>query len=411
MSALHSALLHSDVAIRVAGFSILTERRQLLTSAEIDLMRQVLPYALKSDSAGYAIEVVDTVDSFLKRMLDHEGLQEQLRKFLLFLLNDLCLQQLSYPGTVLEKEILFLPLFELLFQFTVSTLRKPSKISDIEDFSRAETRQVIVKSFMCDEVFLAFASLIHSMWDSTRAGAYKLLRKLIHHAFVENIDLPDVLRLEKTRASLWDRGYHLAGSPRERESDSGAIMLSILYISSPHEDRPHFLERLVEVADQRVSDMEESLLVIIGKRESTDVVDGRNLPLAHGLIQSLRMCVKEAKQMFPAVEVSVKAITELCKRSLEISLSVVSDVDKGNLNGDNSGETGEHRVSAPLNVNTGALGANGAFATIDAKDAEEEMLRSSMQRVVVSKVMHEYVCSKCVMRSKQLSDCASNSIF
>jgi hypothetical protein len=85
-------------------------------------------------------------------------------------------------------------------------------------------------------------------------------------------------------------------------------------------------------------------------------------------------------------------ISLVCSRALQISLSVVADLKIGaSLNEDGVledellVETATHKLSrAPLNVNTGAVGANAGFSSIQHADENETIQRVTFQRVIVS---------------------------
>jgi len=326
-------------------------------------------------------------------------------------------------------------------------------------------KQQILSMLISSNVFGMLFSMLHSMWDRTRSSTYDFMCDLIH-AFKSydsrddsSIALPLCIASVKSRESFLARGIHLASSPRQREADTGARILAFLCIALPsQQEKIEYIEFLLDLLQDRVKMMESCLgtvtkeknSAIVENTESNSSIDdnqcnsddniqkdnekkqlslagGRSLPLAHGLIQGLRLSINElssnsnndAKHNNRGGEKILHLydqIARVCCQSIQVSLAVVADI-KDNNDGDDTvcgdetvggskflsnatldsspessdgntlGIKAEENVvsvaAAPLNVNTGAIGANAVFASIKATSEEEEANRFATQRVVV----------------------------
>ena len=139
---------------------------------------------------------------------------------------------------------------------------------------------------------------------------------------------------------------------------------------------------------------------------------GAVFPLAHGLIQTVRLSIAQ-----DAVEQEILGTGEadnsdarnaiysdtvdLLSTALQLSLSVVADVsERQTIDGldedmlelkENSGD------STPLNVNTAAIGANGTFSSVSKTTLGEVETRLAVQRVVVRDFMIGCISSICLV--------------
>jgi hypothetical protein len=188
---------------------------------------------------------------------------------------------------------------------------------------------------------------------------------------------------------------HLVSSPRQREADTGARLLLFLYASAPsHSNRRSFLSVLLQIASQRVSSMNFLLDEIISKSDDqkrTEDSSGLIFPLAYGLIYAIRLCIdydliaRKLGQRFDedTHDGLLDEIIYVCTQALKLSLSVVSDVNDTET--DRTSTTYDRdKDSTPLNVNTGAIGANCTFSGVESADQNESQALLAVQRVVVS---------------------------
>ncbi|GMH72843.1 hypothetical protein TL16_g06019 [Triparma laevis f. inornata] len=202
-----------------------------------------------------------------------------------------------------------------------------------------------------------------SLWDTSRSLGGRLL---------ENI------KGDNGGESLFEKGVEMAGSPRTRESDSGARILGLVGGSR--------FEKLLDITETRVNEMEKYLT----NTETT--LNSPNLPLAHGLLKALSTLTPKSPYNPRVFDTAIKAV----KISLKI-VSTSSDPlgddlspsykDKGYVHGDYMSESqGVESFKASvesLNVNSGCLGTNGVVGGLEGLSVEEEKEKINVQRIVV----------------------------
>jgi hypothetical protein len=138
--------------------------------------------------------------------------------------------------------------------------------------------------------------------------------------------------------------------------------------------------------------MEDVLGVNLASETNSRQENVTQLPMAHGLIHALRLFVECPSISLSESDAFYERISLVCSRALQISLSVVADLKEGAfLNEDGIledellVETATHKLPrAPLNVNTGAVGANAVFSSIQQMDENDTIKRITFQRVIVS---------------------------
>jgi hypothetical protein len=158
------------------------------------------------------------------------------------------------------------------------------------------------------------------------------------------------------------------------------------------------LGSLIDLLDTRLTNMKNLLTVLLsGQMDPSD--GGTQLPLAHGLIQSLQHVLGHMEISYdkleddnaPRRQEMCQKMAEIFCRAIQVSLAVVADVKDGSIiegmdedmitATDGGSETG-----TPLNVNTGAIGANGTFSSINPTEEVELRRRIAIQRIVVSRL-------------------------
>lgn len=380
------------------------DNQQLSTSCylkkEIDFWKIALPYAVKCSEKEYVVTITHILNSLLRRISEAEAKGQSDNCSLLlnfvnnFLFNDLFVTQVAYPGTVADKEKWALSTIESIVnrQNNTSKMKSQSEKYDPQndlpkhhDYSR-----LIMANIISNDVIAALLSLVNSMWDNTRSSAYTILLNVLEYAKYNSMTLPDIMTNDHSRDLFKARAIHLASSPRQREADTGARMISILCatISDNHEQY-RFLEYISNLCQNRLSMMESSLGLIHDNNEGRDPLHTNGLPLAHGLIQSLRLVVERWDfNEIPDSNVLYRTMISNCFRAIEIALIVVADI-KGD-----SEELGPNELklrtarakqakSIPINVNTGAIGANATFASLKTVNDSEKKSRLLKQRIVM----------------------------
>ena len=448
------ALIHSSERLRLAAFGTIeaavlvhypdkspSERLE----AEASMWRDSLPFALKSVGQEYLLELMRMLSSFLQRLLKDgattstsETKAKDTEKLGLstthpnpvplcvsfvcdFLIDDILIGRSAYPGTVEENEAFAFPILRCALAFAVRDLTVSVDNKRLLNAEPVSNRQLIkteetilrkiLQKLVSSEVFAALTTTLMSMWDNSRLNAYAHLIALVRVAQAKQLPLPTMFASESTLGALKLRSIYLASSPRQRESDSGARLLAFAYSMCRDEG---LVQEIVHVANDRVESMKSSLAMLLSATGNATVQEGLDLPLAHGLVQSLRHIVdsfesdtrstnntagteEPVSKEQASIRVIMESIADLCYRSIQLSLSVVADVKDGEVfegmdvatsaSGSDTA-TGSpsslEKGAVPLNVNTGAIGANGTFSSVHAATEREEMMRRATQRVVVS---------------------------
>jgi hypothetical protein len=259
------------------------------------------------------------------------------------------------------------------------------------------------------EVLSALFALLHSVWDTTRTISFAFLTKLVVACHASGFHLPPEYTEDKQLSFTLARGIYLASSPRQREADTGARILAFLYASlSDADKKDSFLSMLVDVTSERILSMKEMLKSILSGHvdsnlnDGTSTSDGAALPLSHGLVHATRLCFDHdemARTLLGRKENKTKSalcesIIDLFCKALQLSLAVVADMRDGEI-AEGIDEDALFTIdqtesdSTPLNVNTGAIGANGTFSSVSVTSSDETRKRLATQRIVVSYATNE----------------------
>ena len=431
---LRTALTHTASSVRLAAFqsleSIVTSYSRTI-EGEAEMWRFALPFAVKTEeSKEYTSSILQCLSAFLDRLsiweakqtkaTDSNSTMGELLSFVEgFLVNDVIVTKGTYPGTVMDKEGFTLALLDSVLAFATQdqcfnsdscVVRNGSVFSRRRSSNELATMRHILACLVSREVFACLFALLHSVWDNTRLGAFRSLSKLVIVAEKNTIALPLEYDAECERTKLHVRAVFLASSPRQREADTGARILAYLYMSHrSEEEKNRYLGGLIDLVQARLLSMKESLKVILGGATNVqEHFSGNHLPLAHGIIHAMRLTVEHRRVLrkhlgenlaTPSAAI-FEHMTNVYCQGIQLSLSVVADVREGEMidgmDDDmpfprQSNTFGKSNESTPLNVNTGAIGANGTFSTITASDSET-MQRYAMQRIVVRLSSHVQVC-------------------
>jgi hypothetical protein len=179
-------------------------------------------------------------------------------------------------------------------------------------------------------------------------------------------------------------------------------MLAFLYISLPSPtEKTAYLTSLVNLLENRLTSMKAKLSVVLSGPSADNPSgykheDASSLPLAHGIIHSIRLAIEHDRLVRKHEDFDdtlYRRITTIFCQAIQVSLAVVADVRKGEViegmdEDDILGQDGRppkksKSGATPLNVNTGAIGANGIFSSVNAAE-QNEAERFAIQRVVVS---------------------------
>ena len=367
---------------------------------EVALWKEALPYAMKCSDKEYVVTLIQTLRSFLGRISNVEANCGSTLLFSFvseFLLEGLFVKHAAYPGTVADKEKWALAMIECVMSFALQhksfmlgQKRKSSKHSNARKISKSQqlVYDQILYTVLGNNVLSTLFSLLFSMWGSTRSSVYQIILQILDHAVEEDLQLPAFLS-RKSMELLQARAIHLASSPRQREADTGArILCAICATMNSAELRLNYLKMLCDLLLKRIVMMESSLGLDVEDDANMFVEKSIELPLAHGLIQSIRLIVEKWNL---ANVFSGKALYEdlmmACFRAIEVSLIVVADIkdvgEKESVRDEDTWKLGKKATNVPLNVNTGAIGAN-VYASIGPVDDDEQRMRLIKQRIIVS---------------------------
>ncbi len=384
-----------------------------LMKAEADLWRGALPYALKCSEKEYIVVLSKSLMEFLTKMSDVEAScyddnrpERSLTEAFVndFLLQDIFVKQSAYPSTVAEKEKWALSMFDIVISFASQKLKNSA--TKVKNTKRDGNRRAmlpvqecwyknIMSFLLTDDVMAPLLTLLQSMWDSTRSLAHDTVLRVLEYAHQTSIQLPKIFTDGASFQLFQARGIHLASSPRQREADTGARMISILCATLPSSyDRFLYVKNLSVILARRIAQMEISLGQLLNDNGSPSS-EREELPLAHGLLQAIRLIIDNSSFMsIPDTKDSFDEIIASCFRAIKLSLHIVADTkNDSNDNCDLRKATqakedekvgDDKNKNVPLNVNTGAIGANATFASLETVDEDEISRRLLMQRVVVS---------------------------
>lgn len=382
-----TTLFHENNRLRLAAFRVLSsvipsycersDKENL--QIEADLWKKSLLYSSKCADKEYIISLTQSLRSFLDRMLNAESNEDNdssgslLLNFVRnFLISEMFMKQVAYPGTVAEKEKWSLSMIDCIIGFgscDLTTLSKQMKVRKYSQTKRMSENQhylceMIMNSIISTDVIATLLSMMHSMWDNTRSSVYDVLMDIFRYAFQKSVTLPDFFSNQYSCQLLFARAVHLASSPRQREADTGARMISVLCYTS--HDRYNFMKKLSKLLEVRLTMMESALGAV---NDNTDLSESGDLslelPLAHGLIQSSRLIIdREPFHEVSCCKELYQKLTTICFNAIKISLTIVADMKEDTDENETSDEDWRNSISkkkanVPLNVNTGAIGKFG----------------------------------------------------
>lgn len=413
------ALTHANASIRLLAFqslcAIVTCHGEGVPG-EAKLWKYGFSYAAKStEKIEYTSTMLQSLGVFLDRLSLY---QEQEGNDLFssfcerFLLHEMIVARGAYPGTVANKEGFTLSLMGCLLSFVTQnqsyslynaiTIKNGAILTRKRSEIEKATMRKILEAFFDREILGSLFSLLSSIWDSTRSLAFDFLSKLVMAGQVYHVALPFEFSSEEAREQFRSRGIYLASSPRQREADTGARILAFLFMSlAETKARIAYFQSLLDLLISRLNAMKNQLRIILtGDTKGIAFDEASDLPLAHGIIHALTLCIKHwnvekefTTKMSDLLNNTIfdPMIETLCK-AIQVSLAVVADMREGeNIEGlsdemdlgERRSNTSKNYSAVPLNVNTGAIGANGTFSSVAATNEQEIRRRLAVQRVVV----------------------------
>ena len=369
-----------------------------LDYSKVEYWKKNLRYAVKVADKGYILHLLASAMHLADRLLSENP--SLFDDFVVeFLIKSIFLD-LTYPGTVSVKEEFGLQLVEHIFALVRTVEQSPQKPSGLQ---RNAVERVKL-ALLSEDILNSLHNLIHSSWESTRTNSFQFLCKLLIMSKRSNIPLPLSWNAYSSIDILKLRAMHLTSSPRPKEADTGARILAMLSMI----DTDLCLE-LVNRLDERLAVMQSSLRTFLShtlfsgvsssSESKTNVgtvlsTSPTNLPLAHGFMLALRLTIE--CNISNNSTLDFQRVSVLCNQAIEISLVVVADIIDDPADEESADKNAwktvlSSRVSSssrndgiPLNINTGALGANASFASIKFSSTEDSDRRALTQRIVVS---------------------------
>jgi hypothetical protein len=377
-----------------------------LDYSEVEYWKKNLRYAVKVADKGYILHLLASTMHLADRLLSENS--SLFDDFVVEFLIKSTFLDLTYPGTVSVKEEFSLQLVEHIFALvrTVEeSLQKPS------DLQRNAVERVKL-ALLSEDVLNSLHNLIHSSWESTRTNSFQFLCKLLIMSKRSNIPLPLSWNAYSSIVILKLRAMHLTSSPRPKEADTGARILAMLSMIDTD-----LCRELVNLLDERLAVMQSSLRAFLSVSEphklfsgvsssdsktnigtvlstSPTNLDSLPLALAHGFMLALHLTIE--CNISNNSTLDFQRVSVLCRQAIEMSLVVVADIiddpaDEVSADKNTWKTVLSSRVSSrsrndgtPLNINTGALGANASFASIKFSSTEDSDRRAMTQRIVVS---------------------------
>lgn len=379
-----------------------------------------MPYVCKDGSKEFNNDLFLLLSSIFYRLTDGESAHSSnvyddgttasqdlpiLKEFVCdFLITDLMVRRGTYPGTISDKEEFALGLLQCIISFASQDESVKPKARRQRESRMIETTAMnqILTFLLGDEPMSALFSLLHSMWDNTRTAAFACLCRLLELAHARNLVVSNRFSAPESIRYIQARAIYLASSPRQREADTGSKLLALIAATCKTEDaRREHAAGILTLLSERL-DITSRVLGVVFSTSSIDEInesgdnlvgDGTKMPMAHGLMMALRLVVNNHSMDKDKNNTKFyTSFASICCRALQLSLSVVADLKKeGTTIDDEESWSDEyesssrgHSSSAPLNVNTGAIGANAGFSSIQEKGEDDALRRFALQRIIVS---------------------------
>jgi hypothetical protein len=402
-------LIYSDQSLRLAGFLAIeaivpcyvgeSDDIEVFLNAEVAIWKYALPYASKTNDKGYTKSLLDCLNKLLRRLYSRNQTDitgTYLQDFVCnFIVDGIALQLGLYPGTAAEKEYFSLSLIRTVFNFAVA-------ISEISEQCGSKVLQHLVYRI------ISLLFLVNSTWDTTRSTSFELICDITCWALERDALLPLPLSSDRERRSLFFRAVHLASSPRQREADSGAKMLGLLYISSTTASaRNDFFRTLLSLTADRLEMFGAALAnfaspnLVNAKRSPGTTPDAANgfIPLAHGNLNALSIIVEKSREITFSLDLEkieydalCHQLASLCLQAIRSSMNVVAHMENFM---DGSETTYDADDDFPnMAANNGPLGANSSFALLIETTEEENNRRVRSQRVMVSFSLRDLISAQ-----------------
>ncbi|EQC31824.1 hypothetical protein SDRG_10612 [Saprolegnia diclina VS20] len=305
----HVGLVHADGEIRMAAYDMVCaslKTTALPSPSDLQLVQLFFIASAKSIAPSLRMKSIIGLKAMLLRIRD--GMRKSCRRDAATT-DDVAHQfprwvadlvvACVYPGATPQRVTMGLEILQLYLQIFDGT------------------------PFLFPAVTKALFNALISSWDKVRALAYSILETF--PSPLPGYD--DAVNLQ----SLYRWALTLASSPRQRETDAGALFLrllakqSALLVQFGIVPKSQIVGASVQQAlvDHLVSILASRLAVV---RANADVSEP---PLIHGLLLSIRFLLDDAQVTLPTWQTTLSATFECLWESMQLALSVVGDATSG----------------------------------------------------------------------------------
>ncbi|OQR94023.1 hypothetical protein THRCLA_08269 [Thraustotheca clavata] len=299
------ALVHADGDIRIAAYDMVCANLKttaLPSPTDLELVQHFFLLSSKSIAPSLRMKSIIGLKSMLLRIRD--GMRGSCRRQ--GATTDATAPEFSkwledfvmtciYPGATPQRLTMGLDIMQLFQQiFGSSSFHTPA----------------ITKAL--------FNSLISS-WDKIRDLSVAIL-----DTFPSPLPGYDN---RQSLESLLQWALTLSYSPRQRESDAGALFLRLLFKQSEHLVSfgiiPSGKSSQQAVVDYIISLLQSRLSLVVSKTSASDP------PLIHGLLLACRYLLEDSKLEFPAWQSTIETLFTCLWQSMQVALNVVGDATSG----------------------------------------------------------------------------------
>ena len=286
---LTSSLVNRHVSVRIAalqGIVASPTPSEPLNADSATLLIRYLPFSLKSSSPSVNRDIGKIICLAMRRLASNDDENKAFASFTVAIIKktvNTCL----YPSNVYEKEIVAIDTISAIADtLTLAVFNGNNKNRAI-----SSKREIIIRLLFSVDVFDSVFNMLFSIWDKTRQAAFSLLKKILHlkRRYLgdeHGSDTADA-RVDGNILTREDeilrRALALVASPRQRESDSGSNLLQLLHIKG--DKSIAFVEEMVSRLANCVDKMADAFA------NFSSAQDGSKLPMAHGLLSAVNMCL------------------------------------------------------------------------------------------------------------------------
>ncbi|OQS01593.1 hypothetical protein ACHHYP_00569 [Achlya hypogyna] len=302
----HVGLVHADGDIRMASYDMVCaslKTTALPSPSDLELVQLFFVASAKAIAPSLRMRAIFGLKAMLLRIRD--GARPSCRRTPV----DADAAALAFPTWVQE-----------LVVACVYSGATPQRLTMGLEILQLYLQIFDATPFLTAAITKALFNALISSWDKVRALAYATLE-----AFPSPLPgYADAASLQ----SLYRWALTLASSPRQRETDAGALFLRLLFKQSALLVQFGIVPATTgspeqAVVDHLVSILQARLAVVAA------ATDAAEPPLVHGLLLATRYLVEDAAVVFPEWTPTIDAVFVCLWQSMRLALSVVGDATSG----------------------------------------------------------------------------------